>query len=161
MSAPLPDFPETVAPTKADVQLAQESCRRLAKILSRRRKKPFRLRVQTGNGKNGGAAETLSVPASAVRLLAEILGEMAQGNAVTLIPIHAELTTQQAAELLNVSRPFLIEQLEKGAIPFRLVGSHRRVLFRDLMAYKQKTDHRRLKSLQELAAQAQELKMGY
>jgi excisionase family DNA binding protein len=152
----LSEFPETVTPTPDDTRLAQESSRKLAKMLAAR-KKNVRFRIRPDDA----AEETVAIPIPAFRLLADILTEMAKGNAVTLIPIHAELTTQQAADLLNVSRPFLIEQLEHGAIPFRKVGKHRRVLSRDLMEYKQKMDQNRLKALDELSAQAQELGMGY
>lgn len=86
---------------------------------------------------------------------------MANGDAITLIPIHAELTTQQAAEILSVSRPFVIKLLEERKLPFKMVGTHRRILFKDLQEYKKKIDEERLKTLDELAAQAQELKMGY
>jgi excisionase family DNA binding protein len=156
MASILSDFPETVTPSADEVQIAQKTSRRLAKFLVRKRNKPFRLRVEPDN-----QAEEVVIPASAFRLLIEILTHMAKGNAVTLIPVHAELTTQQAADLLNVSRPFLIEQLQKGAIPYRKVGTHRRVLFKDLMDYKQGMDQHRLKALEELSAQAQELGMGY
>jgi excisionase family DNA binding protein len=94
-------------------------------------------------------------------LLNSILQEMANGNAVTLIPVHAELTTQQAAQILNVSRPFLIEQLEKEAIPYRKVGTHRRVMFKDLMEYKQTMDRNRLNALEQLSAVDQKLGLGY
>ncbi len=150
------ELPGTVTPSPADTKLAQESSRKLAKLLGAKKKR-LSLRIQSDDGPE----ETVAVPLSAFRLLTDILTEMAQGNAVTLIPVHAELTTQQAADLLNVSRPFLIDQLEKGEIPHRKVGSHRRILFEDLMAYKQRTDAARLKALEELSALDQELGMGY
>ena len=157
MATLLGERPETVTPTEADTQLAQESSRRLAKMLSARRKKPLRVSIRPDDEPE----ETIAIPVSAFRLLGDILTEMAKGNAVTLIPVHAELTTQQAADLLNVSRPFLIEQLERGRLPFRKVGSHRRILFQDLMAHKREIDSNRQKALEELASQAQELGMGY
>jgi excisionase family DNA binding protein len=146
---------EPVAPTEDESRQALESVRRLAPHLSARR--GLRLQIL----EDDRPEETLAIPASAVRLLADILTEMAQGNAVTLIPIHAEMTTQQAAGFLNVSRPFLVGLLEKGEIPHRRVGTHRRVLFRDLRAYKHRVDAARHATLDELAAQVQELGMGY
>jgi excisionase family DNA binding protein len=87
--------------------------------------------------------------------------QMAQGNAVTLISVHAEVTTQQAADLLNVSRPFLLGMIEEGWIPHYKVGTHRRIRFQDLMEYKRLMDRNRLKALEELSAQDKELGMGY
>jgi excisionase family DNA binding protein len=157
MATVLSEFPETVTPTPDDTQLAQESSRRLARVLAAKPVKPLRIHVKPDDEPE----ETIAIPLSAFRLLNDILTEMAKGNAVTLIPVHAELTTQQAADLLNVSRPFLVQQLETGAIPHRKVGTHRRILFKDVMAYKQTMDRNRLKALDELAAIDQELKLGY
>ena len=141
---------EPVTPTSEDVRLAKTSSRRLAPFLNRN------LNIQIAE-----TDEQIELPAVAVRLLVDLLSAMAEGNAVTLISIHAELTTQQAADLLGVSRPFLIKQLEEEEIPFRRVGTHRRVLFSDLMNYKHDIDNKRTQALDELAEQAQELDMGY
>jgi excisionase family DNA binding protein len=150
------DLPETLTPTPAETELAQESSRQVAKLLGALRES-VRLQIRP----DGARPETLAIPSSAVRLLADILTQMAKGNAVTVVPVPAELTTQQAADLLDVSRPYLIDLLVKGVIPFRKVGTHRRVLLEDLLAYKQKTDRDRLKALEELSALDQELGLGY
>ena len=158
MTLSIPEHSDTLPPSDTDARLAQESGRQLAKLLGRKRKpKTLSLRIATEEGRE----ETVTIPFSAFRLFSEVLMEMGKGNAVSLLPIQAELTTQQAADLLNVSRPFLVEQLEQGIIPFRKVGTHRRLLLRDVMSYKRQIDTKRLKALEELAAQAQDLGMGY
>jgi len=101
----------------------------------------------------------VSLPALAVGLLKEALLQLANGNAVTLMPIHAELTTQQAADLLNVSRPFLVRLLEGGKIPFRTVGTHRRILAGDLLAYRNAQRRRSEKALEQIAQIDDELKL--
>ncbi len=139
--------------------MARDSSRRLVAQLAKKRKRKLRVQLVADGGK--AQAEALPLPAPVLDLLLGILKEMAQGNAVTLIPVHAELTSQQAADLLNVSRPFVVGLLEKGELPYRKVGTHRRILFRDLMDFKDRSDAREEKALDELAAQAQEEGMGY
>ena len=147
---------ETLEPSESDANLARESSQRLAKS---KLGPQSNVRIQIlGDGQDG---EIISVPASAIRLLQRILVEMSHGNAVSVIPTQAELTTQQAADLLNVSRPFLIKLLDNGQLPYRTVGEFRRVRFDDLMAYKQKDDTARAAVLAQLTAEAQELEMGY
>jgi excisionase family DNA binding protein len=155
MSSLLSDVTEPVSPTEKDTALAKESSRQLAPLLGRR--KELALQIL----KDGQPSDPVLVPLAAVRLLVRILTEMGKGNAVTLIPIHAELSTQEAADLLNVSRPFLVKLLDEGKIPSRKVGTHRRVLFADLMTYKKLSDQHRKKALEALVAEAQELNMGY
>lgn len=143
-------------PSEVEVSLAKESSRLLSLYLSSKEESQS-IRVID----HGGEHEAVRVPTAAFRLLIDILSEMAQGNAVSMIPVHAELTTQEAADMLNVSRPHLIKLLDGGAIPFHKIGTHRRVCFQDLVNYKTKVDTERLKALEELTAQAQELNMGY
>jgi excisionase family DNA binding protein len=110
---------------------------------------------------DGGKTLSVTVPASAFELFLEVLGQMANGNAVTIVPVHAELTTQEAAGVLNVSRPYLVKLLDEGHIPCRLVGTHRRIKMADLLAYKSKDDEERAAVLEELAAEAQKHGLGY
>jgi excisionase family DNA binding protein len=157
MTSTLCKFPEAITPTADDAALALECSRQLVSMLPALPNGSTKLRLQHPDK----SEETVVLPALAYRLLVDILTHLSQGNAITLIPVHAELTTQQAADILNVSRPFLIEQLENHAIPFRMVGTHRRVLLKDVMDYKQNIDANRIQALNELAAQAQDLGMGY
>ena len=107
------------------------------------------------------ARETIELPFVAVRLLIDLLNEMAEGNAVSLIPTSAELTTQQAADLINVSRGFLVKLLDSKEIPHRKVGTHRRVLFSDLKAYEERTKRARSDALDKLVEESQSLGIGY
>ncbi|MFC3230350.1 excisionase family DNA-binding protein [Marinibaculum pumilum] len=143
-----------LAPSAQDAAIARAS----GQVLSRyvRRKDPLRLRVTDTD-----QAEPIELPAGAVQLLMDILEAMAAGRGVTLIPENAELTTVQAAEVLNVSRPFLIKLLEEQKIPCRKVGKHRRIRMEDVMAYKAAIDADREAVLDQLAAEAQANDMGY
>ncbi len=100
---------------------------------------------------------TLTVPRPAVELLAKILAHMAAGRGVSIVPAHAELTTQQAADLLNVSRPFLIGLLKAGEIEYRTVGAHRRIKAESLLSYMAQDDQRRREAADELTSLAQEM----
>lgn len=140
-----------VSPTDAEAKAALASGRTLAAHIS-----DGGLKLAFANG-----CEELDLPAPVARLLLEILTELGQGNAVALDTVQPELTTQQAADLLNVSRPYLVKLLDDGVIPSRKVNTHRRVLREDVLAYKRDIDAKRLKTLEELTAQAQELDMGY
>jgi excisionase family DNA binding protein len=104
---------------------------------------------------------SVELPVSAVKLIFSILNEMAEGNSLTLIPSHAHLTTQEGADMLNVSRPYFVKLLEEGKIPFEKVGTRRRVLASDVKIFMNKSLDEREKALQKLIDQAQELNMGY
>jgi excisionase family DNA binding protein len=150
-----PHATAALVPTEHEMRLAAESGRALGAVAQ-------------GNGDVGltvtgeaGVAGQARIPAAALRLLVDALAEIANGNAVSLTPVKAEITTQEAADILNVSRPYLVALLEKGEIPFRKVGVQRRIRLQDLMGYKARLDTDRRSALDALARQAQELGFGY
>lgn len=143
-------------PTTEEVALAKLSSRALsAHLLTRAETQEIEIRDAKGQ------LHAIRIPVSALRLLIDVLTQIGEGNAVSIIPIHAELTTQEAADVLNVSRPFVIQLLEQKEIPFHRVGTHRRIRYQDLMDYKERLDKERAAALDELAEQAQRLNMGY
>jgi excisionase family DNA binding protein len=141
-------------PSREEIELARKSGKQLAPLA--RRGRPLTVHVCDPDHQ-----ETIEFPAGAVKLLMAILEETASGHAVTIVPQNAELTTQQTADFLNVSRPFLVQLLEENKLPFRYVGSHRRIRFEDALRYKEEIDKKRRAALDELAEEAQNLKLGY
>ncbi|WP_162055942.1 helix-turn-helix domain-containing protein [Pontibacter pamirensis] len=124
------------------------------KLASKGKSNVVRIKVQESE-------EYITLPKKALELLSYILSNMAEGKAISLIPSESEVSTQQAADMLNVSRPHVVKLLEKGAIPFKKIGSHRRILLEDLLKYEAELKEQRSRNLQFLAEQAQELNLGY
>jgi excisionase family DNA binding protein len=142
-------------PANADSKAALETLKALSTSIGPSVKEAVRLQFRNRTG----ASQNVPLPPLALKLLIEILKQTASGNAVSIVPLRKEVTTHEAAEILNVSRPFVIGLLEKGEIPFRKVGTHRRIPLAALLEYKRQTDAIRDEALEFLAAQAQELKL--
>lgn len=140
--------PKTLTPEQA--LAAKDSSRKLVP-LAKMPKVRLQLKMK------GVPEEVIELPAPAVKILARLLAHMAKGEAVTLVPTEKALTTNEAADFLNVSRPYLIKLLDSKKIPCQMVGKHRRVLFRDLSDYKRKMRQERLKALDQMAELSQEL----
>ena len=154
MANPLPRYNDPVLPDSRDIELATQSSQRLAALFAKKKEnEPVAINIADG--------EKIILPFGAIKLLTELLSQMASGNAVTLIPIHKSLTTQEAADLLNVSRSYLIKLLEKGKIPFEKVGTHRRIKAEDLFKYRSDLETDKKAALDELTEQAQDLEMEY
>lgn len=147
-------LPVQAVPTESDRSLARASKGIVKECLSESGSCQVRIFVD-------GVEREIQVPMMAMRVLTEALRQIALGKAAVVLPLDAEISTQQAADILNVSRPYLVSLLENNEIPFRQVGAHRRVRLLDVLIYKRSNDEERMKVLDELAAQAQELNLGY
>ena len=152
MANPLPRYSDPVLPDPRDIELAAQSSQKLAALFAKKKEhEPVTIHIADG--------EKIVLPFGAIKFLMELLSQMACGNAVTMIPVHKSLTTQEAADLLNVSRPYLVKLLEKGDIPFEKVGSHRRIKAEDLFKYRSELQKDKEAAIDELTQQAQELDM--
>ena len=145
---------KAVVPTPAEIELAKKGAEKITALQAKpRQSKKFFI--------TDGTSAKVELSGPAFDLLAEAIKEIAHGKAVALMPVDAELTTQQAADLLNVSRPYFVNLLTSGEIPCRHVGRYRRVRYQDLLHYRQKSERQSKAAMDELVAQAQELGMGY
>ena len=135
---------DIVEPDETERAMARAAARQLANVDEKS------VCVQVGE-----SAQCVALPMGAVRLLARALEIISEGDAVILTPLHSELSTQQAAEILKVSRPYLVKLLDEGEIPSHKVGTHRRVRLHDVLEWKCASDEARLAVLEELQAEAQ------
>jgi excisionase family DNA binding protein len=143
--------------TKSDQKIALDSLEaflNVSKRIKTSRKTGIKIKVQE-------TGEFMTIPKKALELLFFIVQNMSEGKSISLIPSDSEVSTQQAADMLNVSRPHLVKLLEAGYIPFKKTGSHRRILLKDLITYEKKLANEREKQLDFLANQAQNLNLGY
>jgi len=143
--------------TKSDQKIALLS----AKILADNEDQAIKNKDEVIKLSFQGSDEVVTIPLKALQLLNSIINNMAQGKSIALMPTDAEVSTQQAAEILNVSRPHVIKLLEKGEIPHKKVGSHRRILLQDILKYESNFKSSRRKKLNALAKEAQQLNLGY
>lgn len=153
--AALPPGGTALVPSAHDIQLAA-AARPLLDALARATDDL----TLTVSGE-GGTTGKMRISAPALRFLFAALSEIACGKGVSLLALNEEVTTQQAADLLNVSRPYLVGLLETGKMPFRKVGNQRRVRLQDVLAYKARTDVDRRAALRELAQLGQDMGVGY
>ncbi|MED5597795.1 helix-turn-helix domain-containing protein [Janthinobacterium sp. P210006] len=144
---------------KEDLALAKAAQRCLVSALDHSR--AVQIAIVEEGAHDLGDAPLLRLPPNVLRLFADVLGTLAQGKAVTVMPKELDVTTQEAAMYLNMSRPYLVRLLEAGKIPHHKVGTHRRLRFEDVVQYKDERKRRSEQALQALADQAQELELGY
>lgn len=110
---------------------------------------------------DNGDEPSVSVPTKTLRFIADVLGALSERQPVVFMPAKRELSTVEAANFLNVSRPFVIKEIEEGRLPHRKVGSHRRIAFEDLLRYSSEMHARQRDALQRLSDNATELGLDY
>lgn len=142
------NFEELHEPTPQEIAAASDAARALARVDGTR---PVRLQVEDDE------AASFTLPTGVFGTLVKMLAEIGNGNAVTVVPVLAELTTTQAADLLNVSRPHLIKLIERGELKHKMVGTHRKLLARDVLAYQAKVYAAQGEALDAMAALDQEM----
>lgn len=143
--------------TKEDQKLAMSSLQGF-QVVSQKIKSSRKIGVRIKIQETG---EFITIPKKALTLLSAIIQNMAEGKTISIVPSNSEISTQQAADMLNVSRPHLVKLLETQKIPFKKVGSHRRVLLKDIMNYEEQLAKQRESQLDFLSNQAQDLNLGY
>lgn len=143
-----------IAPGTVDAQSAERALRRIRDHLAHTTETTTDITIL---GEHSNDDDPLVLPRATIEMIATMLAALANGQGVQLMPVHAMLTTQQAADMLNVSRPYLIGLLERGEMPFALVGRHRRVKFNDVMEYKRKDDRERKDAADSLTSLDEEL----
>jgi excisionase family DNA binding protein len=140
-------------PSEEQAAQAREAGRQLARLLPSRKESARPLRLVTDDNRR----EMISIPPDALRLFVDVLTQLGQGRAVMLVPQRAELTTQEVADFLNVSRPYVVSLIEQKKLPARKVGTRRRIAFEDLLRFDEQDRARRRAALEELAKIDQEL----
>ncbi len=137
-------------PSNSDVDLARKASSKIVPLLRERKEQPVHLTFAEGQ-------ESVILPSKSLAMFSYLLEAMAAGHGVMIFPLHTELTTMEAADILNVSRPYLVKLLEANEIPYHKVGRHRRIRMEDLLAYKEKTDRESRAAMDELVALSEEL----
>lgn len=146
--------------SKEDVELAKAAQRSIVSALDHSHAVHIAI-LEDGTERLSDDSPILKLPPNVLRLFADMLGNLAQGHAVAIMPKEMYVSTQEAAMYLNVSRPYFIRMLEEGKIAYQKVGTHRRIKFEDIVAYKEERRKASNEALDALARQAQDLNMGY
>jgi excisionase family DNA binding protein len=141
--------------SRQDMEMARVAQRCITETLDHSRAAAITLTTDSGQH------PTVDVPPAALKLIGQLLGALSEGRPITIVPSNQEFSTVEAARFLNVSRPFVIKEIESGRLPHRMVGTHRRVAFEDLIAYARKMRERQEAALERLAENSRELGLDY